>query len=162
MSLIGAHSISSARGYSVHRQSGLLTVAGSLLFGAAILLTRGALIATPGWAPLLDWTNGYVIVGGALFLAGILGVAGLAFDDGDEHCFPRLLTLASAFIGVMWWGIATVAFCAAYARGYTNAGMFLAVPGAILNANRLYLLSEWPSGAAPWRRLRRMVRRRRG
>lgn len=142
--IIGAHQVSPSRSYSVNRFSGLLTVLGTFAFAAAILTTQGKIISTPGWAPVLDWANGYLIVGGILMLSGVLGVAGLAFDDDDAHRLPRILSLTSALIGVLWFGVAAFAFCVAYGDGWVNSGPFLAIPAAILHANRLWLLSEFP------------------
>lgn len=144
MTVLGAHRISVERGYTVHRNSGLLTIAGTLAFASAILTTQGKIVATPGWAPFLDWTNGYLLVGGVLLLSGLLGVAGLAFDDGDRHVLPRVLTLISAFIGAAWFITAAVAFCFAYASGWINSGPFLAIPAAVLHLNRFVLLAEFP------------------
>lgn len=144
MSIIGAHKVSSpARAYTVHRNSGLITIAITWAFATAILATQGEVIATPGWRPLLDWTNGYAIVGGTLMLSAFLGVTGLAFENEHHtHEWPRLITLASAIIGMLWFVTSAVAFTFAWIAGYPNAGPFLAMPGAVLHGNRLLLLSR--------------------
>lgn len=144
MAILGAHRVSAGRSYSVHRNSGLLTIFGTFAFAGAIFTTEGAVVATLGWQPFLAWTNGWVWVGAPLMASAILGVAGLAFEDDDKHRFPRICTLLSALIGATWFVVAAVGFTVAWKNGYPNAGLFLAAPGAILHWNRFWLLNEWP------------------
>lgn len=160
MSFLGAHRISKDRGYSVHRQSGLLTIAITGALAIAILASRGAIISTPPWKPLVEFTEPDALIGGVLLLSSALGILGLALDDDDYSRTPRIVTLASALIGMAWFGGACFAFTLAYANGYANAGPFFAAYGFTLHANRFWLLSEFPQGfLSP--RLARAFRRRR-
>lgn len=122
--------------------SGAMTVAGTTIFALTILLSNGRLIDTPGWKPLVDFVDGYAVIGGILLVSGLLGIAGLAFDGDDKHKTPRRLTLASAWIGAMWFSCAAVAFTVAWFDGWTNAGPFLAAPAVLLHVNRIWILSE--------------------
>lgn len=143
--ILGAHKVSSPeRAYDVHRVNGLLTVAGTFGFAIAILVTQGKIVATPAWAPIVDWTNGFAWIGGVLMLSGVLGIAGLALEDNRGSRVPRMLTLASAMIGTLWFGIAAFAFCVSFADGWANSGPFLAVPAAVAHAQRLWLLWGFP------------------
>lgn len=140
--IIGAHATTAERGWSVHRNSGLLTIMGTLVFGFSILTTRGEVINTPGWQPMLEWGDGYVILAGWLLLAGVLGLAGLSLEQNDGKIYPRIITLISAFVGASWFATATVGFARAYVDGYENAGIFLGPAFALLHINRIWLLGE--------------------
>lgn len=147
MSLLGAHRITKERSYSVHRNSGVYTILGTFVFAMSILFTEGAIIATPAWQPFLDWTDGWIIVGGTLLISPILGFIGLAADDDDLHLWPRVLSLLSSVVGMAWFVIASISFLAMWYNGWLNAGPLLAFPGFILHANRFWLLSDWPARA---------------
>ena len=145
MAIVGAHKVSSPeRAYDVHRVNGLLTVTGTLTFAVAILATQGKIVATPGWAPIVGWTDGFAFIGGILMISGLLGIAGLAIEDNSGNKWPRALTLTSAMIGTLWFGIAGFAFCVSFAQGWPNSGPFMAIPCAILHASRLWLLWGYP------------------
>lgn len=144
MSILGSHRVRAARSYSVLRVQGVLTIGWSILFASAIMLGGGLMIGTPGWAPLRDFMGSHLFIGGVLMAAGLLGILGLAFDDDDRHSWPRMVSVTSAAIGILWCGVISFAFAWAWIRGWVNAGPFLAAPGVVLHTTRFYLLIEKP------------------
>ena len=146
MSLIGAHYARSERSWSTLRLHGLGAIALTAAFGVAILLAP-EIINTRGWQPLDDKVDGYAIIGGALVGVALLGLIGLAGEDDDQHRWPRIVSVISAFLGVAWFITVAVTFTAAWVSGYPNTGPLFAGFGILAHATRFWLLSEFPRGA---------------
>lgn len=142
-SLLGAHQVTPTRAYSVARVSGVLVTLWALAFGTWIVAGDGQVLATPGWRPMIELFGSYQAIGTILLLAGLLGVAGLAFETNRSR-WPRYITLLSCVVGSLWCGVATWQFIVANLHGYTNAGPWLTVPGLQLYVLRFWLLAEVP------------------
>jgi len=158
---LGAHDVDRERAYAVLRVLGVVLVLWSLGAGVFLLAGGAGKLAGPTWLPLLQFTHDYVVwstvplsecylvVGGALALAGILGVAGLQLE-------LRWLSLVSCVLDAIWCGYVTVFLGLAHLEvaGGANFAVAFGILATAMSMLRFLLLVDKPDPHDPANTLR--------
>lgn len=137
MRLLGAHKVAATRAYAVLRVVGVLVVLWATAAGLYIFFGGIARLTNPIFAPLVEAFGGHHVIGGILAAGGIIGLAGLIFEQ-------RWLSILSCMLCAAWSGAVTVFLIIAAANGLDNLGAWLAGFCCAIYMLRFFLLVEVP------------------